>query len=220
LVLLRPHPPAGEGLAGHTFTHPLAITHPYFPLEPGTTFIYEGKSDGMPTRSILEVTGDTKKIMGIETRVIRDTAYENDVMVEKTLDWFAQDDEGNVWYFGEDTTAYALNGAVASHGGSWEAGVRGAQPGIVMLAHPKVGDAYQQEFLRGSAEDRAAVLSLEESLCVPYKCFNNVQVTKDDTPLEPQYIEHKYYAPGVGQIGTVMVKGGVEESFLVKIIKN
>jgi hypothetical protein len=162
------------------------------------------------------VTGQTKTIMGVDTRVIHDTHWEAGKVVEITDDWFAQDDAGNVWYLGEFSSEYK-NGKLVGHKGSWEAGKNGAQAGIVMEANPKVGDTYQQEVAPGIAEDQATVLSLTESVCVPYGCFSNVLKTKESTPLEPSVAEHKYYAPGVGQIKSVMVQGGSEESNLVNI---
>jgi hypothetical protein len=146
--------------------------------------------------------------------VIHDTLYEGGVRSEFTDDWLAQDDVGNVWYLGENTTEV---GPPVSHAGSWEAGVKGAKPGIVMEAHPKVGDTYQQEFAKGVAQDMAQVLSLNESLCVPYRCFKNLLETKEFSPLEPGVVEHKYYAAGVGEIKAITVSGGQEESHLVNI---
>jgi hypothetical protein len=199
------------------FSNPLDIDNPYFPLVPGTTFIYEGTSDGKPIYEEFVVTDQTKTILGVETRVVRDTNWEKGKLVEKTFDWFAQDDAGNVWYFGEFATEYK-NGKVIGHEGSWEAGVDGASAGIVMLADPEVGDTYQQENAPGVAEDMATVLSLDESICVPVDCFSDVLKTKDFTPLEPDVVEHKYYAPGIGQIKTIMVAGGSEVSKLVDIV--
>lgn len=221
----------------NNFHHPLDITNKHMPLKPGTTFVYAGKIGGGPahksrkhahkgrkhahkgrtnTRDTFVVTDQTKKILGVETRVIHDTVWEAGKVVESTDDWFAQDDEGNLWYFGEFSTDIK-NGKVKGHKGSWEGGVNGAEPGIIMEAHPKVGDTYQQESAPGVAEDRATVLSLAESLCVPYGCFSNVLETEEFSPLEPSVVEHKYYAPNVGQIKEVVVKGGSEESHLVSI---
>jgi hypothetical protein len=131
--------------------------------------------------------------------VVNDKAWKNGKLIEQTYDWHAQDKEGNVWYFGEDTKEYK-NGKVTSTKGSWEAGVDGAKPGIIMEAHPKVGQSYRQEYYEGEAEDMAKVQSLNESLTVPYGSFDHVLVTKEWTPLEPSYHEHKYYARGVGQV--------------------
>ena len=121
-------------------------------------------------------------------------------LTEKTFDYYAQDKKGNVWYFGEDTKEYE-NGKVVSTKGSWEAGVDGAKPGFIMQADPKVGETYRQEYYEGEAEDMAKVLSLSESVTVPYGSFDQVLVTKEWTPLEPGLVEHKYYAPGVGPLG-------------------
>jgi hypothetical protein len=169
------------------------IDNEYFPLKPGTTFVYEGGAE----RDEFAVTSDTKRVMGVECVVIVDKAWEEGKLVERTYDWHAQDKEGNVWYFGEDTKEYE-NGKVVSTKGSWEAGVDGAKPGIIMPADPKVGETYRQEYYKGEAEDMAKVLDLNESVTVPYGSFDHVLETKEWTPLEPGYVEHKYYAPGVG----------------------
>jgi hypothetical protein len=171
------------------------IDNEYFPLKPGTTFVYEGKGE----RDEMTVTSETKKVMGVECVVVDDKAWENGKLIEKTYDWFAQDNKGTVWYFGEDTKEYE-NGKVVSTKGSWEAGVDGAEPGIIMQAHPKVGQTYRQEYYKGEAEDMAKVLRLNDSVAVPYGSFDHVLVTKEWTPLEPSYAEHKYYARGVGHV--------------------
>jgi hypothetical protein len=171
------------------------IDNEYLPMKPGTTFVYEGGTE----HSEMSITHDTKMVMGVECVVVDDRAWESDKLIEKTYDWFAQDKEGNVWYFGEDTKEYE-NGKVVSTKGSWEAGVDGAKPGIIMQAHPKVGHSYHQEYYKGEAEDMAKVLRLNDSVTVPYGSFDHVLVTREWTPLEPSYAEHKYYAPGVGQV--------------------
>ena len=193
------------------------IDNPYFPLTPGTTFIYEGESDGTPTRIETTVTEETKIILGVTCTVVHDQAFEEGVLVEDTFDWYAQDLDGTVWYFGEDTKELDEDGNVISTEGSWEAGVDGAEPGIIMEAHPQEGDRYYQEFYKGEAEDRAKVLELDESLCVAYGCFDNVLVTKEWSRLDPRVVDHKYYAPGVGFIYEETVKGGDETSELVEI---
>ncbi|HEY6073578.1 MAG TPA: hypothetical protein VIV15_09350 [Anaerolineales bacterium] len=200
------------------FSHPLQINNRYFPLVPGTTYVYEGMDEHKRSYEEFVVTGRTKTIMGVPTRVIRDTNWENGKIVELTFDWFAQDDAGNVWYFGEYSTQYK-NGKVIGHEGSWTAGVNGARPGIVMKANPAVGDTYKQERAPGIAEDTAAVLSLNESLCVSLDCYTRVLKTKEFSPLEPDVVEHKYYAPGIGLIKSLLVAGGEEVSELVKIIR-
>jgi hypothetical protein len=193
------------------------INNPYFPLEPGTTFTYRGESEGTPTRDVMTVTEDTKVILGVTTTVVHHLSYEDGVLIEDTFDWFAQDVEGNVWYFGEDTKELDESGNVISTEGSWEAGVDGAEPGIIMLADPKKGDKYQQENAPGIAEDMAQVIGFEDSLCVRAGCFDNVLVTKEWSPLERGVVEYKYYAPEVGFIYGVMVKGGEEQTELVRV---
>jgi hypothetical protein len=138
------------------FSHPLDITNPYMPLEPGTTFVYKGKSEGTPTRQEFVVTDRTKTILGVKARVIVDTNWEGGRLVERTEDWFAQDDEGNVWYLGEFATEYE-DGEVVGHEGSWEAGVDGARPGIVMKAHPMSGRHTRRT--PGIAEDGSSAQS-------------------------------------------------------------
>lgn len=196
---------------------PFKIDNKFFPLEPGTTFFYKGETDGVPTTNKTFVTHDTKEILGVNTTVVRDRVFEKGVLAEDTFDWYAQDNDGNVCYFGEDTKELDKHGNVTSTEGSFEAGVNGAQPGLIMEANPKVGDTYQQEFASGVAEDMAKVLSLDKSACVPYGCFHNLLLTKEWTPLEPGVAEHKYYAKDVGFIRGVTVKGGKEHIELVRI---
>jgi hypothetical protein len=193
------------------------VDNRFFPLQPGTTFFYEGDEEGAPTTNKTFVTHDTKQIQGVDTTVVRDRAFKRGVLVEDTFDWYAQDKDGNVCYFGEDTKELDKQGNVISTEGSWEAGVDGAEPGLVMEAKPRVGDTYQQEFAPGVAEDMAKVLSLDKSTCVPYRCFDNLLLTKEWTPLEPGVAEHKYYAKGVGFVRGVMVTGGKEHTELVRI---
>jgi hypothetical protein len=196
------------------FHNPLKIDNKYLPLNPGITKISNGTSDGDPTRDVFVVTNDTKEILGITTRVVQDDGYVKGKHEETTNDWFAQDDNGNVWYMGEFTTDLSNKG---SHEGSWEAGVKGAKAGIVMEAEPKVGDTYNQEFAKGVAEDKGTVLSLNETVSVPYGSFSNVLKTKDFSPLEPDVVENKYYVQNIGEVKAVTVKGESEEETLVEI---
>ncbi|HEU4758387.1 MAG TPA: hypothetical protein VFT91_00235 [Dehalococcoidia bacterium] len=193
------------------------VDNEFFPLEPGTTFFYEGAKDGVPASDETYVTHDTKQILGVNTTVVHDRAFEGGVLVEDTFDWYAQDVDGNVWYFGEYTEQLNGNGNVIGTEGSWEAGVDGAQPGIVMEAKPRAGDRYQQEFAPDVAEDMARVLSLDKSACVQYGCFDDLLLTREWTPLEPGVAERKYYAEDVGFIFGVMVRGGHEHTELVRI---
>jgi hypothetical protein len=188
------------------------IDNKYFPLKPGTTFVYAGNAE----RDEMAVTHTTKQIMGVECVVVNDRLWEDGKLIEQTYDWYAQDKEGNVWYFGEDSKEYE-NGKVVSTEGSWEAGEDGAKAGIIMQAQPKVGETYRQEYYKSEAEDMAKVLDLEGSAKVPYGSFEHVLVTKEWTPLEPNLIVHKYYAPAVGNVIEVSVKGPLERIDLVDV---
>jgi hypothetical protein len=192
------------------------IDNRYWPLQPGTTFVYEGSSDGESEHNEVAVTTETKTILGVQCVAVRDTVTVEGELTEDTMDWYAQDKDGNVWYFGEDSKSYE-NGKVASTEGSWEAGVDGAQPGIIMPADPKVGDEYRQEYYAGEAEDMAAVLQLGGTVTVPYGTFDDVLVTKEWSPLEPDVVEHKTYAPGVGLILAESIQGEQERLELVDV---
>ena len=183
------------------------IDNPLMPFTPGSRWVLEGTSDGVPERVEVIVQPERKDVMGISTVVVRDTVTVDGEVIEDTYDWYAQDVDGNVWYFGEDVKDYE-NGVVVSTGGSWEAGVDGALPGIVMPAQPSVGDTYRQEYLVGEAEDMFEVLSVNGTVTVPAGTYDAVITTEDWTPLEAEVIEHKQYAPGVGPIRSENVAGG------------
>jgi hypothetical protein len=190
------------------------VDNPYLPLRPGSRWVYES-AGADPETTTVTVTEDTREVQGVTTTVVHDVVRDSEgTVVEDTFDWFAQDTAGNVWYFGEDTTEYDDRGR-PDDSGSWEAGVDGAQAGVVMLAEPRVGDGYQQEFNPGQAEDRAEVLSRDESVNVAFDSFTDVLQTQDTTPLEPGLVEQKYYAPGVGLILEETVLGGSERVELV-----
>jgi hypothetical protein len=196
------------------------VDNKFFPLTPGTTMFYEGESDGVPTSDVFRVTHQKEQILGVDCVVVRDQAYEAGVLVEDTLDWFAQDADGNVWYFGEDSKELDEFGNVISTAGSWRAGENGALPGIIMLADPRKGDRYQQEFAEDVAEDMAQVISVDEAVSVEYGDFEGVLVTREWSPLERGVVEHKYYAEGVGFVLGIMVKGGDEVLELVDVTRN
>jgi hypothetical protein len=191
------------------------INNEYWPLKPGTKYIFEGSEDRQKQKDVVTVTFETKEIMGVECVVVLDEVSSGDVLLEKTYDWYAQDNEGNVWYFGEDSTEF--DNGKASKGGSWEAGVNGALPGIVMESHLKVGDTYRQEYRPGVAEDMAEVISVTGSKTVKYGSFDNVITTREWTPLEPDVEERKFYAPGIGDINEMATKGGEEHQELVDV---
>jgi hypothetical protein len=192
------------------------IDNKYYPLKPGTTFLYKGKFHGSSERDEMAVTSDTRRVMGVDCLVASDRVTEDGKLIEQTYDWYAQDKEGNVWYFGEHVTEYK-DGKVTGHEGSWESGVHGAKPGLAMQADPKVGDTYRQEYAKGVAKDKARVLSLDKSATVPYGSFDHVLVTEEFTPLEPGVIERQYYVAGVGDIIEATVKGQPERIELVEV---
>ena len=197
------------------------IDNRYLPLIPGTTFVYEGHEDGKAQRNVVEVTHDTKVILGVKTVVVQDTVRDRrGALIEKTLDWFAQDKDGNVWYFGEASKDYE-NGQVVSTEGSWEAGVKGAKAGIIMKANSRVGDTYHKKCAPGEAEDMAKVLDLSTSVTVPFGpgSSDNALLTKEWMPLECGVVEHKFYTPCVGMVRAVGVKGGKAETVLVDVKK-
>ena len=178
------------------------IDNTYFPLKPGTTFIYEGPTSAGSIRTEFAVTSNTKIIEGVTGVEVHDQVFTDGQLTEDTLDWFAQDKDGNVWYLGEDSDEL-VGDRVSSLGGSWVGGVNNASPGIVMKAHPAVGDFYRQEFLLNTAEDAAGVLSLDVSATVPAGTFDHCLKTKEITGLEPGALEYKFYAPGIGNVLTV-----------------
>lgn len=189
------------------------VGNSFFPLNSGKTFVYEGEDeDGVPVRVEEEYTAQTKVIMGVTCVVVNAREYEDGELIEDTFDWYAQDKEGNVWYFGEDTKEIE-NGQTVGTAGSWEAGVDGALPGVIMFAKPIPGLWYRQEYYAGEAEDVAQVLSLDESINVTFGNFSNCLQMAEWSPLEPGIVEHKFYAPEVGLVKVVAVKGesGFEE---------
>lgn len=179
----------------------MVIDNPYLPRLPGAKYVYEGQTEEGLERIELEVLADTKEVMGVTTTIVRDTVYVDGELVEDTLDWFAQDKDGNVWYFGEDVSDYE-DGELVSKAGSWEAGVDGALPGILMYGDPAahLGETYHQEYYEGEAEDMGRLLSVAETVTIPLGTFENVVQTEDFTPLEPGVIEHKFYAEDIGVI--------------------
>lgn len=209
--------PAAEHFDAQNFSTPTKVTNQYYPLIQGTRTTSAGTRKGVSTRVEIVVTNDTKTVAGVPAVVVSDRVYEAGQLVEDTVDWFAQDNQGNVWYFGEYATAYQA-GRSPDHSGSWEAGTGGSQPGIVMPASPQPGRTYQQEHAAGVAEDMAKVLKLDDSLCVPYQCFRgNLLVTEEWSRLSPGEVQHKYYAPGVGNVRTQTVKGDPEQVDLVSV---
>jgi hypothetical protein len=181
------------------------VDNPYYPLVPGTVWKYK---DTAGNDVAIEVYSETKTILGVPCVVVRDRVSSSaGMLTEDTWDWFTQDKSGNVWYFGEDTSKYGPGGW--SKEGSWTGGEDCAKPGINMLAHPKVGDTYPQEFYAGHAEDRGDILSVTETVTTPYGTFHNCVETRDYSRLAPGMDEHKYYCAGVGLVVTQDLPDGV-----------
>jgi hypothetical protein len=193
------------------------IDNPWFPLVRGTTFVYRGMKDGEPSREVLRVTNRTKLIQGVRCTVLKDRLYLSGRLEERTTDWYAQDEKGNVWYFGEETAELDKQGRVTSREGSWQAGVDGARTGIYMPAEPKVGQSFAQEFYAGHAEDHFRVVDLAASVSVPYATSKQALLTEEWTPLEPGVIDHKLYVRGIGAVKEQAVKGGHELNVLVSV---
>jgi len=194
------------------------VTNPFFPLPPGQTFVYEGQTkDGFVHNDFI-VTHKTKVIMGVTCTEVHDVVYLDGVLAEDTLDWYAQDRQGNVWYFGENTAEFE-DGRPVTLAGTFTAGVNDDKPGIIMEANSVVGDFYRQEFSLANAEDNALVVSLNTTVTVPRGTFTHCLKTLETTPLEPDARENKYYASGVGNVLTVDLQTG-ERDKLVKIHPN
>src|SRR6266576_3828402 len=194
------------------------VTNPFFPLPPGQTFVYEGQTgDGFEHDDFI-VTHKTKRIMGVPCTEVHDVVYLDGKLAEDTLDWYAQDRQGNVWYFGENTAEFE-GGRPVTLAGTFTAGVNNDKPGIIMEANSVVGDFYRQEFSLANAEDNALVVSLNTTVTVPRGTFTHCLKTLETTPLEPDARENKYYASGVGNVLTVDLQTG-DRIKLVKIHPN
>lgn len=181
------------------------VDNPYFTLLPGATFDYKRSNvDGTTETVKTIVTNRVREVMGVKSVVVWDRSWLDGKLIEDTYDWYAQDKGGNVWYFGEDTRQYK-DGKVIGTKGSWEGGVNGAQPGIIMKANPQVGDAYRQEYSKGVAEDTAQVLALDQAVSTPYGAFKGCLQTLDTSTLEPSLKENKYYCPQAGGNVTLVV---------------
>lgn len=194
------------------------ITHPYLPLVPGTRWTYRDQDlDGSVAEVVVIATGATKKLAnGVTARVVRDTVRADGRIVEDTLDWYAQDNDGNVWYLGEETAEFE-DGRITSRRGSFEAGVDGAQPGIMLPAEPRPGQRYRQEYYRGQAEDNGEVLATRQLAQTPAGTFRDVVLTWDTITIEPDVAQYKMYARGLGLVQTVGVSGGTARETLLSV---
>jgi hypothetical protein len=192
------------------------IDNPWWPMKPGSRWVYrETDTEGANQKVVVTVTDRTKMIAnGIEARVVHDVVTEDGQFVEVTDDWYAEDQDGNIWYLGEDTTEYE-NGKPVSKSGSFEAGVDGAEAGIIMPAHPEPGMTYRQEYYKGEAEDKGAIVSLDQQAEVPAGHYQPVLMTNDTNPLEPKVNEFKFFARGVGPVLAIGVSGSSDREELV-----
>ena len=196
-----------------------AVDNRYFPLKPGTAFHYKGVAeDGKtPQTDDMIVTSRTKKILGVNATVIRDIVAQRGKVVERTLDWYAQDKQGNVWYMGEDTRELQ-GGKFVKADDSWEAGVDGARAGIIMPGNPQPGDEYRQEYYPGYAVDQARVLGGGGPIAVPAGSYKQTLLTEETAPtIDPGVGERKYYVAGVGDVKEHTVSGNKEEIVLVSV---
>jgi hypothetical protein len=194
------------------------IDNPYWPMRPGTRWVTrETAPDGTRQKVVVRVTHRTRRIAnGVTARVVRDTVTERGRLVEDTRDWYAQDTAGNVWYLGERTKEYE-HGRVVSTEGSFEAGVDGAQAGVVVPADPVPGLRYRQEWYAGHAEDQASVVSVDEQVAVPAGHFRHVLFTRETNPLEPRAVEYKFLARGVGPVLALEISGGSAREELLRM---
>jgi len=193
------------------------INNPYYPLPVGRVWVYKGVKDGQTQTDTVKVLARTKLVAeGIRARVVSDVARHGTRVLEKTLDWYAQDKRGNVWYLGEDTTAYSASGK-PDKSGSWEAGVDDAEPGLIMEAAPRIPDAYRQEYLPGRAEDTAWIVGGQYSVTVPYGTVRHVLISLEATRVEPGLYDKKVYAPGIGIVLERALTGPVEIARLVSL---
>ena len=192
------------------------IDNLWWPMKPRSRWVYrETDTEGANQKVVVTVTDRTKMIAnGIEARVVHDVVTEDGQFVEVTDDWYAQDQDGNVWYLGEDTTEYE-NGKPVSKSGSFEAGVDGAEAGIIMPAHPEPGMTYRQEYYKGEAEDKGAIVSLDQQAEVPAGHYQPVLMTNDTNPLEPKVNEFKFFARGVGPVLAIGVSGSSDREELL-----
>jgi hypothetical protein len=192
------------------------IDNLYWPMAPGSKWVSrESDIEGDAVRVDVTVTTRTREILGIDATVVHDKVSDHGELIENTFDWYAQDECGNLWYLGENTKEYE-NGEVVTTEGSWEAGVDGAQAGVILPADPQVGMTYRQEYYAGEAEDAAAILSLGEQAQVPFGHFRDVLLTKDFTTLDPRVLEYKFYAKGVGPVLVLGISGGSDREDLIR----
>ena len=196
------------------------VDNPWFPLRPGTRYLYTGVKDGKHARDVVTVTQRTKTISGVHCVAVRDRLYLSGTLEERTTDWYSQDARGNVWYFGENTAELDKHGRVTSTEGTWAAGAKGAKPGIYMPAHPRVGRAAEQEYYKGHAEDHFKVIGLFNTVVRPAGDRTAALLTQETTPLEPGTVDHKMYVRGIGTVLEQTEKGPNERNELISVTRS
>lgn len=217
-----PLPVFGPGVDYHPKFDPAGfspnVTNPFFPLKVGRTLVYTGVKDGKAALNLVLTTSRTRVIDHVTTRVVEDRLYLDNVLEERTSDYYAQDACGNVWYFGEDTATLDARGHVVSTHGSFHAGVAGAEPGVFMQSHLTIGRQFRQEWAQGQAEDTFKVISLDSRVTVPAGSFRHAIRTSEMTALEPTVLDNKYYVAGIGEVVETAVRGPLERLLLVEVI--
>jgi hypothetical protein len=172
----------------------------YFILEPGYQVILEGEEDGEKLQLVMAVLNETKIVDGVETRVVEEKETEGSNLIEVSRNYFALcQPTNNAIYFGEDVDMYE-DSKVVSHEGAWLAGQNGSKAGMIMPGKAEVGLKYYQEIAPGVAEDRAEIVSINDTLDTPAGTFSQVLKTEETNPLKPGEKEFKFYAPGIGLI--------------------
>lgn len=192
------------------FVNSTKVSNPYYPFTAGKKYIYEGQTQDGLERIEEQRLNTTKTILGITCIVVEFKAFLNGKLIEKAIDWYAQDTSGNLWYFGEEVDNYNPNGTLKDHAGSWEAGVDGAQPGLIMPTNPQTGMKYREEYYFNHAEDQAEITATGQTVTIPFGTFNNCIKTRNWTELEPDLNENKYYAPGIGLIKEINITDNTE----------
>jgi hypothetical protein len=189
------------------------IDNRWWPMKPGSRWVFrETDAEGSVAKVVVTVLDKTKTIAnGVEARIIHDQVTEDGQIKEDTYDWYAQDSNGNIWYLGEDTTEYE-NGKPKTKEGSWEAGVDDALAGIIMPADPQVGMTYREEYYKDHAEDGAEIIGTDALANVPYGRFDQCVQTRNFSGIEPDVIEEKLYAEGVGVVLEITVSGGSDRA--------
>jgi hypothetical protein len=198
------------------------ITNPYLPFDPGTTKWYVSKTIENGNRTVnkirLDVTHDTKLILGVKCTVVHVQTTEDGTLIEDAYDWYAQDRQGNVWNFGESTKD--ISGAGVDSSGSWEAGVDGAKQGIAMYAHPAdhLGETYYEEYYANVAEDLANLINSNSTISIRFGRFMHCVQLNETSRLHPGEVSKKSYAPGLGEIlSEITIPGGHGRQELVAI---